>query len=196
MSLSSFDHTTISTFDFLSNENRADENTLVCTKLNTPFGELLAGASEKGICLLEFTDTGRLEFQIPRLEKNYSCKVVNGNSPYFVQLSSQLIAYFQGEKKCFPDIPLDLKGTEFQMQAWEALRAIPYGETRSYQQQAQAIHKPKAVRAVASANRNNRISILIPCHRVIGKNGKMAGYGGGIWRKEYLLKLEGAITAK
>jgi O-6-methylguanine DNA methyltransferase len=173
----------------------ADKNTLVLTKIATPFGELLAGASEKGICLLEFTDTERLKFQIPRLEKNFSCKVSNGDSPFFAQLKQQLTAYFQGEKDCFSDIPLDLKGTEFQMKAWQALRAIPYGETRSYQQQAEAIDKPKAVRAVASANRNNRISILIPCHRVIGKNGKMAGYGGGIWRKEFLLKLEGSLSS-
>ncbi len=196
MNQSRFDHSIISTYDSLSDESPADENTLVLTKMNTPFGELLAGATEKGICLLEFTDTERLEFQIPRVEKSFLCKVMNGNSPHFALLSTQLTTYFQGGKNCFSDIPLDLKGTEFQMQAWQALRAIPYGETRSYQQQAQAIHRPKAVRAVASANRNNRISIIIPCHRVIGKNGKMAGYGGGIWRKEFLLKLEGGITTE
>ncbi len=171
----------------------ADTDTIAVTKIDTPFGELLAGASTQGICLLEFTDTQRLDFQLPRLEKNFSCNVVNGTSPYFDQLDTGLKAYFSGSVDAFKDIALDMKGTEFQMKVWDALRNIPYGETRSYQEQAQAINNPKAVRAVASANRNNRISILVPCHRVISKKGTMAGYGGGIWRKEYLLELEGSL---
>lgn len=172
----------------------ADNDTVVISQITTPFGDLLAGASTKGICLLEFTDTQRLERQIPRMEKAFSCKVVDGESPFFSVLEEQLAAYFAGTVKDFKTIPLDIRGTDFQVKTWKALLTIPFGETRSYQQQAEAINNPKAVRAVANANRSNRISILIPCHRVIGKNGTMTGYGGGIWRKEFLLELEGSLN--
>jgi len=108
------------------------------------------------------------------------------------QLKQELREYFNGERKSF-DVKLDTKGTEFQESAWQALMKIPYGETRSYQDQAIAIGNPAAIRAVAGANNRNKISIVIPCHRVIGKNGSMTGYGGELWRKEFLLKLENAI---
>ena len=164
--------------------------TYITTKIiMTPFGELLAGATDKGICLLEFTDTNRLEWQIPNIEKNFSSKVKKGDSTFFKKLTEQLQAYFSGELDNF-DLPVDTKGTPFQMKAWKALLEIPYAETRSYQEQATVIGNPKAFRAVASANRNNRISIIIPCHRVIAKNGNLAGYGGGLDRKEYLINLE------
>lgn len=166
-----------------------DENSIVLARFNSPFGELLAGATEAGLCLLEYMDTQRIEVQLARLKKSHGGDIVNANSHYFSLLEQQLKAYFMGELSEF-SIPLDLHGTVFQQQAWAALQTIPYGETRSYQQQAIAIGNPKAVRAVANANRNNKISIIIPCHRVIGKNGTMTGYGGGIWRKEYLLNLE------
>ena len=166
-----------------------NKNSILITHLTFPFGKLLAGATKKGICLLEFTDTNRVEMQLSRLKKDYSLDIKDGESPFFTLLDQQLRAYFLGKLKYF-DVPLDVKGTEFQQQVWRALQTIPYGETRSYQAQAIAINNPKAVRAVANANRNNRVSILIPCHRVIGKNGAMTGYGGGIWRKEFLLNLE------
>jgi len=164
-------------------------NIIVTRKITMPFGEMLAGATNKGICLLEFTDTNRVEMQLPRLEKNFSAKITEGDSPFFDQLKDELQQYFSGELQHF-NIPLDTKGTTFQMQAWDALLKIPYGETRSYLEQAKSIDKPKAFRAVASANRNNRISIIIPCHRVIAKDGGLAGYGGGIDRKEFLINLE------
>ena len=164
-------------------------NHIALTQLHTPFGELLAGATTHGICLLEFTDTNRVEMQLSRLKKDYKFNASKADSPFFTPLNQQLQAYFLKQLNTF-DIPLDIHGTPFQKQVWQALLAIPYGETRSYQAQANAIQNPKAVRAVANANRNNRISILIPCHRVIGKNGAMTGYGGGIWRKAFLLDLE------
>lgn len=164
-------------------------NTISTSLVKTPFGEMLAGATNKGICLLEFTDTDRVEMQLPRLEKNFSAKITKGNSPFFDQLNRQLHGYFSGTLQQFT-VPLDTNGTAFQMQAWDALMKIPYGETRSYLEQANAINKPKAFRAVASANRNNRISIIIPCHRVIAKDGSLAGYGGGLDRKEFLINLE------
>jgi len=162
---------------------------IVTSTIKTPFGELLAGATSKGICLLEFTDTNRLEMQLPRLQKSFNTEIEDGISPFFTQLKTELSAYFEGELQSF-NVPLDTIGTPFQMQAWDALLKIPYGETRSYLEQAKAINKPKAFRAVASANRNNKISIIIPCHRVIAKNGGLAGYGGGLDRKAFLIKLE------
>ncbi len=164
-------------------------NTIVTRTITMPFGEMLAGATSKGICLLEFTDTNRVEMQLSRVEKSFNAEITEGNSPFFDQLKEELHHYFAGELQHFT-IPLDTKGTEFQMQAWDALLKIPYGETRSYLEQAKAINKPKAFRAVASANRNNRISIIIPCHRVIAKDGGLAGYGGGLDRKEFLINLE------
>lgn len=164
-------------------------NDIVTKTIKTPFGEMLAGASNKGICLLEFTDTNRVEMQLPRLETSFSAQIQKGDSKYFTQLKKELNAYFSGELTSFT-VPIDTKGTPFQMLAWKALLKIPYGETRSYLEQAQAINKPKAFRAVASANRNNRISIIIPCHRVIAKNGGLAGYGGGLDRKAFLINLE------
>lgn len=169
-----------------------DQNTLVITRFASPvndFAELIAVASHKGLCLLEYSDTGRVERQLALLKKYHAAPLTVGNSPFFALLYQQLHAYFSGTLTHFT-VPLDIRGTAFQIQAWDALLTIPYGETRSYQQQAEAINNPKAVRAVANANRNNRVSIIIPCHRVIGKNGTMTGYGGGIWRKEYLLNLE------
>lgn len=150
---------------------------------------MLAGATKQGICMLEFTDTGRLDMQRTSLKKSFSAKIIEAESEYFEPLRVELNAYFNGKLQNF-ETPLDIKGSPFQIQAWHALLKIPYGETRSYQQQAHAIDKPKAFRAVASANRKNRISILIPCHRVIAKNGNLAGYGGGLDRKKILLNLE------
>jgi methylated-DNA-[protein]-cysteine S-methyltransferase len=98
----------------------------------------------------------------------------------------QLQEYFEGKRKKF-DLPLEFSGTEFQKQAWRELMNIPYGQTISYQEQATKLGNPKAIRAVGSANGKNEINIIIPCHRVIGKNGKLVGYGGGLSRKEWLV---------
>jgi len=105
------------------------------------------------------------------------------------KVKEQLIEYFDGERKYF-DIPLLLNGTDFQLKVWNELKNIPYGVTVSYKQVAQNIKKPKAFRAVGLANGKNKIPIIIPCHRVIGHNGKLSGYAGGIWRKEKLLQIE------
>lgn len=103
--------------------------------------------------------------------------------------SRQLEEYFAGKRKQF-DLPLSLRGTEFQRQVWAALGDIPYGETRSYGQIAQAVGRPKAVRAVGMANHRNPISIIVPCHRVVGADGSLTGYGGGLENKKFLLALE------
>jgi AraC family transcriptional regulator of adaptative response/methylated-DNA-[protein]-cysteine methyltransferase len=114
---------------------------------------------------------------------------VPGTSPHFDRLTSELDEYFEGKRKTFT-VPLDTAGTTFQQRVWQMLTTIPYGQTRSYGEQARLIGMPTAVRAVARANGDNRISILIPCHRVVGADGKLTGYGGGLWRKQWLLELE------
>lgn len=110
-------------------------------------------------------------------------------TPLIKEAARQLEAYFEGERKAF-DLPLDPQGTEFQKNVWQILERIPYGQTWSYKQVAQKVGSPKAYRAVGLANNRNPISIIIPCHRVIGADGKLVGYGGGLEIKEYLLKLE------
>jgi len=158
-------------------------------RILTPVGPLLAGATEKGICLLEFTDRKMLETQFKRLVKYLDCSFVPGSNKIIDQLSEELKQYFEGKLKIF-STPIVYPGTQFQKKVWEALLTLPYGQTRSYEEQAGIINSPLAIRAVAKANGDNRIAILIPCHRVIGKNGQLVGYGGGLWRKKYLLDLE------
>lgn len=116
-------------------------------------------------------------------------EIRQGESSLLKECKNQLKAYFDGKLKKF-DLPLEYKGTEFQISVWRALQQIPYGETASYLQVAQRINKPRAVRAVGGANHRNPISIIIPCHRVIGTSGKLVGYGGGLWRKQWLLEHE------
>ena len=188
MHFHSVDNTSLPFFTELPSDKVTQHN-IAIARIKSPFGNFLAGATTTGICLLEYVDTQRIEIQLSRLKKSLKGEVVYANSEYFALLAQQLDEYFSGTLHEF-SVPLAIYGTDFQQKAWEALQAIPYGETRSYQQQAIAIGNPNAVRAVANANRNNKISLLIPCHRVIGKNGAMTGYGGGIWRKEYLLALE------
>ncbi len=159
------------------------------TRILTPLGPMFAGATEEGICLLEFIDRRMLETQIKRLRKLLNAEFVPGDNKHFALLNEQMKEYFEGKRKCF-DLPLILKGTAFQEKVWKELLTIPYGITRSYQEQADHIGDIKAVRAVAKANGDNRIAIIIPCHRVIGKDGKLTGYGGGLWRKQFLLDHE------
>ncbi|HEX6940293.1 MAG TPA: methylated-DNA--[protein]-cysteine S-methyltransferase, partial [Longimicrobiales bacterium] len=163
--------------------------TVLLTRVLTPLGPMLLGANETGVCLLEFTDRRMLETQLRRLARRLDCVFVPGTNDFGRRLEAELEAYFAGELRTF-ETPLDTSGTEFQRRVWDALRAIPYGETRSYADQARTIGQPDAVRAVARANGDNRIAIVIPCHRVIGKDGALTGYGGGLWRKRYLLELE------
>ena len=113
-------------------------------------------------------------------------------TPVIKEAFAQLSEYFSGKRKTF-NLPLLLKGTDFQKQVWQALLKIPFGETRSYKQIAEAIGNPKAVRAVGMANNKNPLLIVVPCHRVIGANGKLVGYAVGLDKKEYLLRLEGSL---
>ena len=166
-----------------------EQQVVMVTRIITPVGPMLAGASEKGICLLEFTDRRMLERQLKKLKADLKAELLPGNSPYFDLLNQQLTEYFEGKRTEF-DLPLVMTGTAFQKKVWRQLQGIPYGTTRSYGEQAERLGQKEAVRAVARANGDNKIAIIIPCHRVIGANGKLVGYGGGLWRKQYLLNLE------
>lgn len=164
-------------------------NVINIHRLTTPLGPMIAGATNEGICLLEFTDRRMLPFELKELRRLLKANLVYGHNKHFSALEGQLKEYFEGKRKQF-DFPLITPGTEFQKSVWQQLITIPYGHTRSYEQQAIAINNLKAIRAVARANGFNRISIVIPCHRVIGKDGSLTGYGGGLWRKKWLLDFE------
>lgn len=188
-SLSAFVESFKKTTGFSPNQSKS--NTVISiTRISTPLGPMLAGAVDEGICLLEFTDRRMLETQLTRLSKYLSASFVPGQSPHFSLLEAELGEYFDGKRKDF-SVPLVVPGSDFQKSVWQALQNIPYGETRSYLEQANAVGNKKAIRAVARANGDNRVAIIIPCHRVIGSDGQMTGYGGGIWRKQWMIAMEG-----
>jgi AraC family transcriptional regulator of adaptative response/methylated-DNA-[protein]-cysteine methyltransferase len=162
---------------------------VVSTWIQSPLGPLVAAATPQGICLLEFTDRLRLPAQIQSVRARFNCAVVPGESPHFDRLRDELHGYFSGKLRTF-SLPVAAPGTPFQERVWAELLRIPFGETRSYEDLARAVGSPRAQRAVGRANGLNRIAILIPCHRVINKSGKLGGYGGLLWRKEALLHLE------
>jgi len=162
--------------------------------LETPMGRMIAITDETALYMLEFTNRKNMRRQFDRLRKRQSRAIIPGRTPITQQIETELKAYFKGELIQF-ETPLATSGTEFQRQTWEALQTIPHGETRSYAQLAEMIGKPAAVRAVASANANNGLALIIPCHRVIAKNGGLGGYAGGIDRKQNLLNLEKSKSA-
>ncbi len=155
----------------------------------SPVGPLIAGAVDQGICLLEFTDRRALETQLETLRKRLGMPLLPGRHPHLARLEQELGEYFSGDRRVF-EVPLHYPGSPFQQVVWDELRRIPYGETRCYEDLAVALGRPGAQRAVGHANGQNRVAILIPCHRVIAKDGGLGGYGGGLWRKRFLLDLE------
>lgn len=168
-----------------------DKDCVVTEWMETPVGPMIAGATPAGICLFEFTDRRMLEKQLMTVRKRFGCAVVPGESVHLDRLRSEISAYFDSGLTEFT-VPLDVRGTPFQEQVWAQLRQIPCGTTWSYEELAVRVGNPAAVRAVARANGMNRIAIVIPCHRVVNKNGQLGGYGGGLWRKTMLLELEKA----
>jgi len=162
---------------------------VVTSLFESPLGPLFLGASENGLCLCEFTDRRMLEFQMKMLYKRFDAAIVPGTNKYIEQAKDELKEYFAGRLNKFK-VKLIYPGTEFQQKVWDELQRIPYGTTIAYADLAKSVGIPGAVRAVGTANGMNRIGIIIPCHRVVNKNGKLGGYGGGVWRKKWLLDLE------
>ena len=164
-------------------------------KIETPLGEMTAAAAADGICLLEFSEGRVLTSDYEELAKLLNTTVKRGSNKHLRTLRKQLKEYFKGKRKEF-SLPLVTPGTEFQKEAWNVLMKIPYGSTISYLKQAEAMKNPEAVRAVAQANSSNRIGIVIPCHRVIGSDGSLVGYGGGLKRKKWLIDHEKKYSGK
>lgn len=167
-----------------------NKKTITIQYYASPCGNLSLGAFEDKLCLCNWTKEkhpGRVD---KRLQHQLAPQYVEAPLPILDQAIRELDEYFRGERKQF-DLPLLFVGTDFQKRVWQHLLTIPYGQTISYREIAQQLGCPTSVRAVANANGANAISIFAPCHRVIGSNGSLTGYGGGIEAKKYLLELEG-----
>lgn len=170
----------------------ADKMTLeavVTTSFDSPLGRIVASAGDEGLCLLDFVDESPTGQRLATKRRRLIAALAPGEHCWLQRLQDELAEYFAGRRTEFT-IPLMPRGTSFQQRVWRELCRIPYGTTICYEDLAARIGQPTAVRAVANANGQNRINILIPCHRVIGKKGDLTGYGGGLWRKRQLLDHE------
>jgi methylated-DNA-[protein]-cysteine S-methyltransferase len=159
---------------------------IVHTTIDSPVGPLLLAASDGGMHLIEF--------HTPRYPMRRDAGWHEGDNALLRMARRQLEEYFAGERRQF-ELPLAPQGTAFQCEVWHTLAAIPYGETISYAQLAQRVGKPSAVRAVGAANGRNPLPLVLPCHRVIGSDGSLTGFGGGLPTKQFLLQMEGALPA-
>ncbi len=178
----------------------SNPSAVLLREIETPLGPMLAAAVGEGVCLLEFHDRPNLPRERADLRRLFGSEPVSeAEAPedeesgraraHLAQAERELREYFDGKRTRF-DVPLAIRGTAWDRAVWDQLLAIPCGATRSYEDIALALSVPGAQRAVGLANGRNRIAIVIPCHRVIRKGGALGGYGGGLWRKERLLKLE------
>ncbi|MPV85448.1 methylated-DNA--[protein]-cysteine S-methyltransferase [Cardiobacteriales bacterium ML27] len=182
-----------------SQQQSQANNAIVLKYINTPLGKMIAGATDDGLACLLFTDVAKLNAVLKRIGQHTGTtplsqplsQSTSTHHPIIERTEQQLDEYFAGKRTAF-DIPLAALGTDFQQASWQYLQSIPYGHTSTYQAQANALNRCKAVRAVANANAKNPIGIIVPCHRVIGSNGKLTGYAGGLDRKAALLELESA----
>ncbi len=170
----------------------AGRGRVAVTMIDTPLGPMLAGATDDGLCLLEFTDRPMLPTELAALARLRG-PITAGTHPHLDRARSQLTEYFAGRRTAF-DIPLDTPGSGFQGRVWSGLRQIPYGSTVTYADLAQETGRPGAARAVGRANGSNRVAIVVPCHRVVAAGGGLGGYGGGLDRKRQLLALESAAA--
>lgn len=166
---------------------------VVAATLDSPLGPMLGAATDDGVCLLEFFDRRMLPTQLKIVERRLG-RVVPGRHAHLERLRRQLDEYFAGARRAF-SVAIVAPGSPFEHTVWNELRRIPPGETRSYDGLATTLGRKGAGRAVGRANGRNRIAILIPCHRVIGADGSLTGYGGGLWRKQRLLELERAVAS-
>ncbi|SFP95582.1 methylated-DNA--[protein]-cysteine S-methyltransferase [Salibacterium halotolerans] len=171
------------------------QSPLLYQEIESPVGWITTAATSSGLCVLHYGRVDDVKAALTPWLKQYGLASAWDNDTADTHgIMKQLREYFDGNRRQF-NLPLDLYGTAFQIAVWNALYDIPYGETRSYKDIAEVVQSPKAVRAVGMANNKNPVSLVIPCHRVIGSNGKMVGYGSGVDKKEYLLQMEGAVSA-
>jgi AraC family transcriptional regulator, regulatory protein of adaptative response / methylated-DNA-[protein]-cysteine methyltransferase len=157
--------------------------------IDTPLGAMVALADQDGLHMLEFVDRRGLENEIAKLRRQTESVIVPGNNLILEKINEEMKNYFEGSSVNFT-VPLVVKGSEFEHAVWKLLQQIPPGETWSYRQLAEKLGKPTATRAVGNANGRNILAIVIPCHRVIRSDGSLCGYGGGVWRKKWLLDHE------
>ena len=157
--------------------------------ISSPIGEIIAYSSQKGICFLGFLNQKHFQKHTSDIEKHYDTQITPNTNTHLEVLKNDLHENFLGTRKNFT-VPLDIIGTDFRKKVWKALQSIPYGKTCTYKEQAISIKNLKAIRAVASSNGANKMAIIIPCHRVIGSDGSVTGYAGGIEKKEWLLDFE------
>ena len=163
---------------------------MIITKhITTPLGKMIAGATDEGICLFDFEFRKMMPAIRKRISSFLQDDFVEGEHELIEQLQGQINEYFKGDRQQF-DLPLLLTGTAFQQKVWEALHTIPYGSTRSYMQQTKVLGDEKAIRAVARANGENCLAIIVPCHRVVGSDGSLTGYAGGLKAKKWLQREE------
>ena len=162
---------------------------ILVNRIVTPLGPMVVCANDAGIVLLEFADRRMLETQLVRVSKIFEARYSVGVNEAMRQLDHEFKEYFEGQRLEF-EVPLVHDATEFQNAVWNELLKIPTGRTSTYQKLATKLKKPKAVRAVGRANGDNRLTILVPCHRVVGSDGSLTGYGGGLDRKQWLLDHE------
>ena len=187
-SLSGFNESYRSIFGESAGKSK-NRNVVNILRFSSPIGSIIACATEKGVCFLGFSDQKGIEKQFDEIQKQFNAIILPGENVHLTKVKKEITEYFAGKRKTF-SVSLDMIGTDFRKKAWTELLNIPYGKTISYKEQAIAIGNLKAIRAVASANGANKIGIIIPCHRVIGSNGSLTGYAGGLHRKSWLLNFE------
>jgi AraC family transcriptional regulator of adaptative response/methylated-DNA-[protein]-cysteine methyltransferase len=166
---------------------------LVVQTMPSPIGPLTLGATSRAVRVLEFVDRDGPP-SLERLRRSLGSPVLPGTNELLSQLRTELEQYFAGTRREF-NVPVEYRGTAFQCRTWDALRTIPYGATISYEALAGRVGRPSGQRAVGSANGRNPVSIVVPCHRVVNKSGQLGGYGGGLWRKQFLLDHERRVCA-
>lgn len=164
-------------------------------RIGTPLGTMLTAATDEALLLLEFADRRQLASQVQRIARRLGAVYVPGTNDVLARAAAELGEYFAGSRREFGVSTRPL-GTDFELEVWAALREIPFGETRSYADVAKRVGRPEAVRAVGRANGMNALAIVVPCHRVVGSDGRLVGYGGGLWRKERLLEIERTASAQ
>lgn len=174
---------------------KANYSRVLVTTMESPVGALLACATDQAVCVLEFEEEADRRVPAADLVRLFGTEPRPGENRLLHRLRDELTDYFKGKLRKF-SVPVELHGTPFQVAVWNRLLKIPYGRTASYEQIAAGVKHPGAQRAVGAANGRNHVAIVVPCHRVVKKDGKLGGYGGGLWRKKLLLDLEARVTAR